>query len=112
ALAHLLDVVARDPVETPSGDAALQLRGGPSPGPEPATTAPSQDRDPEPHRPPRLGAGPAGPGCAAAGGPGLRERRVHPGCRSALVRDAVRARLARRVDAGDQRLSGVRRGRA
>ena len=47
-------------------------------------------------------------GGAAARGPAVRARRLHPGGRRAVVRDALRARCAGRLDAGHLRLPRVR----
>ena len=55
---------------------------------------------PNAHRPAGVGPGPARHGGAPARGPDVREGRVHPGGRRAVVRDAVRARHAGRLDAG------------
>ena len=69
-------------------------------------------RDAERHRPTGMGAGRPRHGGAPPRGPDVRARRLHPGGRRALVRDAVRARHAGRLDAGDLGLPGVRDRRA
>ena len=82
---------------------------GPAARPGHAEAPPRPSRYPEPHRPPRLGPGPARHDLAPARGPDVRQGRLHPGGRRPVVRDALRARLAGRLDAGHQRLPGVRR---
>ena len=69
----------------------------------PASTAAAGGHAPdaERHRPAGLAAGRPRHGGAPPRGPDVRARRLHPGGRRAVVRDAVRPRHARRLDADD-----------
>ena len=101
-----LPVTSSDARRRPT-DPRLQRRRSSARRQQPAP-ARGDDRDAERHRP--AGVGPGGPrhGGAPPRGSDVRAGRLHPGRRRPLVRDALRARHADRLDAGDLRLSGVR----
>ena len=107
-LAYLPALAAADQLEAAAEHAGVQRGRRAVAGRGSDAPPPSPHRDPQPHRPARVGSGPARHGLAPARGPDVRQGRLHPGRRRAVVRDPVRARLAGRLDAGHQRLPGVR----
>ena len=108
-LAHLPEMAAGDPLEPEARHARLQRGRRAAAQGRRQAPAERQRRDAQSDRGSSVGPGRARPGGAQAGGPHVRARRLHPGRRRAVVRDAVRSRLADRVDAGHLGLPGVRR---